>query len=62
MNSSVAPDPNAAVPPAWLAFGPEKEAWKQAGNRFTAAELAQLERDSVDFTLRPAPRPTLRAD
>ena len=53
---------NAAVPPEWLAFGPAKEAWKAAGHRFTAAELAQLERDSVDFTLTPAPRPTFRAD
>lgn len=62
MNTPAATDPNSAVPPEWLAFGPEKEAWKAAGNRFTAAELAQLDHDSVDFTLTPAPRPTFRAD
>jgi hypothetical protein len=28
---------------AWCAFAPGKEAWKRAGNYFTAAELRQID-------------------
>ena len=34
------------------AFGPEKEAWKEAGNYLTAEELKRTERDFADLGIK----------
>lgn len=58
-----ATDPNAAVPPEWRAFGPEKEAWKRAGNYYTNAELDCMERAAMrELSLQPSFAPPLSAD
>ena len=44
------------------AFGPEKEAWKAAGNYFTAEELRRMEKDFADLRIEDAPDPIYAAD
>ena len=36
----------------WPAYGPEKEAWKKAGNYFTAEELARMAEDFKDLKIK----------
>ncbi|NJM54850.1 MAG: hypothetical protein HC841_01990 [Verrucomicrobiae bacterium] len=50
------------VPPPWRAFSPEKDDWKQAGNRYTAEELRKLEADSAELRLTDCPDIPLSAD
>jgi hypothetical protein len=38
-------------PADWPAYGPEKDAWKKAGNYFTAEELARMAEDFKDLTI-----------
>jgi len=40
----------------WPAYGPEKEAWKKAGNCYTADELRQMAIDLKDFAFSPRTR------
>ena len=40
----------------WRAYGPEKEAWKKAGNYFTPEQLSAMEKDLSDLTIQPIPR------
>jgi hypothetical protein len=40
----------------WHAYGPQKEAWKKAGNYFTAEELEKMEAELSDLTIQPIRR------
>ena len=44
------------------AYGPEKEAWKAAGNYFTAEELKRMEKDFADLKIKVASDPIYAAD
>ena len=46
----------------WRAYGPQKEAWKKAGNYFTAEELERMEAELSDLTIQPIPRKVYEAD
>jgi hypothetical protein len=50
------------IDPAWLAYGPEKEAWKAAGNYFTAEELKRLEKESREVAITFCPEKICCAD
>ena len=50
------------IDPAWLAYGPEKEAWKAAGNYFTAEELKRLEEDTREVSISFCPEKIWCAD
>jgi len=50
------------IPPPWLAFGPEKDDWKQSGNRYTAEELRNLEADARELRITDCPDILLSAD
>jgi len=47
---------------AWLAYGPEKEAWKASGNYFTAEELKRLEEDTREVSISFCPEKIWCAD
>ncbi|MGZ8901100.1 MAG: hypothetical protein ACXW3Z_13485 [Limisphaerales bacterium] len=40
----------------WRAYGPEKDAWKKAGNYYTAEQLDAMEKEFSDLTIQPVPR------
>ena len=40
----------------WHAYSPQKQAWKKAGNYFTAEELKGMEAELSDLAIRPIPR------
>ena len=50
------------IPPPWRAFGPEKDDWKRAGNRYTADELRKLETEARELHITDCPDIPLSAD
>jgi hypothetical protein len=46
----------------WLAYGPEKLAWKADGNYYSAEELAKLERSFEDLEITFCPPPEINVD
>lgn len=46
----------------YSAFAPDKPAWKDAGNRFTADELRAMEEHGADIVLIEPEEPVYRAD
>ena len=46
----------------WRAYGPQKEAWKKAGNYFTAGELERMEAELSDLKIEVVPRKVYDAD
>ena len=40
---------------AWLAYGPEKQEWKEAGNYYSAEELRRLEASLGDLEITAVP-------
>ncbi len=38
----------------WLAYGPEKQEWKEAGNYYSTDDLERLEKSLHDLKIRPA--------
>jgi len=48
--------------PVIAAHGPEKQAWKDAGNYFSTEELREMERAFGDLKITPCPETVLRAD
>jgi hypothetical protein len=53
-------DENANAENLLRAYGPEKEAWKAAGNYFSAEELKRMEEEFSDLTIKTIP-PTIYA-
>jgi len=48
--------------PMLAAYGPEKQAWKDAGNYFSSEELREMERAFVDIKVTPCPEIVLSVD
>lgn len=46
----------------WRAYGPEKDAWKKAGNYYSAEQLDAMEREFLDLTIQPVPKKVYAAD
>jgi hypothetical protein len=44
------------------AYGLERDAWKAAGNYFTAEQLATMERGLSDLVIKPLPKIIYAAD
>ena len=48
--------------PPWHAYGPEKEAWKAAGNYYTAEDLKRMAEDFRSLTISSADEPIYDAN
>lgn len=46
----------------WLAYAPDKQAWKANGNYYSPQELQALEKAFADLKIAPCPEPVLSAD
>jgi hypothetical protein len=44
-----------AVPAEWLAYGPEKDAWKRAGNCCSPGQLREMEAAATDLRIERCP-------